>query len=208
VSTIITKYFKNIDKAKLNKLNALKDIYESLNAKVNLISRKDINNLYEHHILHSLAIAKIISFEANQEVLDVGSGGGFPGIPLAILFPDTKFLLVDSKGKKTAAIKQVASSLNLKNVAVEQARAEDLRVKVDWAVCRAVGRLDEVWPWVVDKIKHKSDLKFPNGLIYLKGDNYSSEVPAGVTIKEWPLRQLFPGLTYYEHKSVLLLYRR
>lgn len=100
MSTIITKYFKNIDKAKLNKLNALKDIYESLNAKVNLISRKDINNLYEHHILHSLAIAKIISFEANQEVLDVGSGGGFPGIPLAILFPDTKFLLVDSKGKK------------------------------------------------------------------------------------------------------------
>ena len=169
---------------------------------------KDINNLYEHHILHSLAIAKIISFKADQKVLDVGSGGGFPGIPLAILFPDTKFLLVDSKGKKTTAIKQVTNSLNLKNVAVEQARVEDLKVKVDWTVCRAVGRLDEVWPWVVDKIKHKSDLNFPNGLIYLKGDDYSNEIPTGVVVKEWPIKQLFPGLTYYEHKSVLLLYRR
>lgn len=152
------------------------DLYSDWNEKINVISRKDIENLYVNHVLHSLGIAKVMSFKPGASVLDVGTGGGFPGIPLAILFPETKFHLVDSIGKKITVVNAVADGLALKNVWGEQIRAEQIKGKYDFIVSRAVTRLKEFYGWIHQKVKDKSMHDLDNGILYLKGGDLDEEL--------------------------------
>ena len=195
---LVSDYFDNLNSIQKEQFARLDKIYPQINNLVNLVSRKDIDNLTIHHVLHSLAIAKVINFERGQKILDIGTGGGFPGIPLAIMFPDVQFLLVDSIGKKIEAVKTIAIELGLKNVTTLQARVEDVPGGYNWAVCRAVGRLDKVWPLVKDKVAR-------GGLIYLKGGDYSQEIPVNIEIKSWPIAKIFPEIDFFETKYVLLL---
>jgi len=151
-------------------------LYKNWNEKINVISRKDIENIYTNHILHSLGIAKLISFNPGAEILDVGTGGGFPGIPLAILFPETQFHLVDSIGKKITVVKEVSAALGLKNVTAEQIRAEQIKGKYDFIVSRAVTRMKEFYGWVNTKTKPKSKHSLDNGILYLKGGDLDEEM--------------------------------
>lgn len=151
-------------------------LYREWNAKINVISRKDIDNLYLNHVLHSLAIAKAISFKPGASVLDVGTGGGFPGIPLAILFPETRFHLVDSIGKKITVVKNVAQGVALKNVVAEQIRAEQVKGEYDFIVSRAVTRLKEFYGWIHRKVKNESKHSLYNGILYLKGGELDEEL--------------------------------
>ncbi|MDR2125888.1 MAG: 16S rRNA (guanine(527)-N(7))-methyltransferase RsmG [Prevotellaceae bacterium] len=172
----ILKYFTKLTENQLSQLAQLGDLYGFWNAQINLISRKDIANIYKHHILHSLAIAKIISFAANTKVLDVGTGGGFPGIPLAIMFPDTQFTLVDSINKKIKAVNEIAESLKLKNVCAMQIRAEELKQKFDFVVSRAVTDLQTFISWIWNRINPNGNNALPNGIIYLKGGDLNNEL--------------------------------
>src|SRR5690349_12693392 len=170
----IEKYFTltDIQREQFEKIGPL---YAEWNDKINVISRKDVENLYVNHILHSLGIAKVISFKDGSEVLDVGTGGGFPGIPLAILFPNTKFHLVDSIGKKITVVKEVSSAIGLKNVEAEQIRAEEIKRKYDFIVSRAVTRMKEFYGWVRNKSKAQSKHPIDNGILYLKGGDLEEE---------------------------------
>lgn len=150
--------------------------YREWNEKINVVSRKDIDNLYVNHVLHSLGIAKVILFRKDARVLDVGTGGGFPGIPLAIFFPETNFHLVDSIGKKITVVKAVADAVGLTNVTAEQARAETLKGEYDFVVSRAVTRLGELYKWTYNLIKKRSDHALPNGILCLKGGDLAEEV--------------------------------
>ena len=172
---IIFDYFPNVDKVQREQFGELQSLYSHWNEKINVISRKDIDNLYVNHVLHSLGIAKILEFKA-ADVLDVGTGGGFPGIPLAILFPDTHFHLVDSIGKKITVVKNVAEALHLKNVSAEQIRAEDIKESYDFIVSRAVTRLKEFYGWIQKKTKKTSSHPLQNGILYLKGGDLDEEV--------------------------------
>lgn len=172
---IITKYFPKLDKTQLSLFERLEPLYAEWNAQINVISRKDFPDFYEHHVLHSLAIAKLISFSPDTKILDVGTGGGFPGIPLAILFPKAQFHLVDSIGKKIKVVNSVIESLGLQNVTAQQIRAEELTEKYDFVVSRAVTRLPEFVPWVQNNISRKQINSFPNGIIYLKGGDLQEE---------------------------------
>ncbi len=154
----------------------LQSLYQEWNEKINVISRKDIDNLYVNHVLHSLGIAKVTSFARGADVLDVGTGGGFPGIPLAILFPETNFHLVDSIGKKITVVKNVAEGLGLRNVKAEQIRAEQVKGEYDFIVSRAVTRLKEFYGWVNKKIKPVSIHPLYNGILYLKGGDLEEEM--------------------------------
>jgi len=151
-------------------------LYQDWNAKINVISRKDIDNLYLNHVLHSLGIAKVVSFKPGTTVLDVGTGGGFPGIPLAILFPETQFHLVDSIGKKITVVRNVSDGAGLKNVRAEQIRAEQVRGEYDFIVSRAVTRLKEFYGWVHRKVKDESRHTLYNGILYLKGGDLDEEL--------------------------------
>lgn len=173
---ILLKYFPDLTRQQIEKFTELKSLYEDWNAKINVISRKDMDNFYLHHVLHSLAIAKIISFEPGTKILDVGTGGGFPGIPLAILFPETRFLLVDSIGKKIKVVEGVTQSLKLENVKFRQARAEELNEKFDFVVSRAVTSFDKFLPWVKNKFLKDSKNALPNGILYLKGGDLEEEL--------------------------------
>lgn len=172
---IITKYFPKLDKTQLSLFEKLQPLYAEWNAQINVISRKDFPDFYEHHVLHSLAIAKLISFTAETKILDVGTGGGFPGIPLAIMFPKASFHLVDSIGKKIKVVNNVIESLGLQNVTAQQIRAEELTDKYDFVVSRAVTQLPEFVPWVQNKITRKQINAMPNGIIYLKGGDLQEE---------------------------------
>jgi len=172
---IITKYFPKLDKTQLSFFERLEPLYAEWNAQINVISRKDFPDFYEHHVLHSLAIAKLISFSPDTKILDVGTGGGFPGIPLAILFPKAQFHLVDSIGKKIKVVNSVIESLGLKNVTAQQIRAEELTEKYDFVVSRAVTRLPEFVPWVQNNVARKQINAMPNGIIYLKGGDLQEE---------------------------------
>lgn len=173
---IILTYFPSLSATQTAQIERLYDLYATWNAQINVISRKDIDNLYTNHVLHSLGIAKIVSFNAGASVLDVGTGGGFPGIPLAILFPQTQFTLVDSIGKKITVVKEVSNALQLKNVRAEKIRAEDVRGEFDFVVSRAVTKIAELDAWCRKKIKLKSTHELKNGMLALKGGDLSQEV--------------------------------
>ena len=173
---IVLKYFPRLTPDQIGLFRQLAPIYSEWNSKINVISRKDIDQLYERHVLHSLAIAKFIRFTSGSEILDVGTGGGFPGIPLAILFPECRFHLVDSIGKKIKVVNAVAESLGLKNITTEQIRAEQLKGKYDFVVSRAVTTLPEFIGWVGKNISPVQQNAVPNGVIYLKGGNLDAEV--------------------------------
>jgi 16S rRNA (guanine527-N7)-methyltransferase len=190
---IILKYFKDLTETQIEQFSKLFELYVFWNAQINVISRKDIEELYERHVLHSLGIAKICNFKAGESVLDVGTGGGFPGIPLAILFPDTQFHLVDSIGKKIKVVNEVASALGLKNLKAEHLRAEQIKDKYNFVVSRAVTRLGEFYPWIQGKFKKESINAIPNGILYLKGGDLAEE------IKESKLKaELYPLSEYFD----------
>lgn len=174
--SILTKYFPELTADQQLQFRMLLPLYREWNEKINVISRKDIENLYINHVLHSLAIAKVISFRPGAEILDVGTGGGFPGIPLAIYFPQTRFHLVDSIGKKIAVVNEVGKAIGLKNVIAEQVRAEQVRGKYDFIVSRAVTQMKEFYGWVHNKVKHESMHSLDNGILYLKGGDVDEEM--------------------------------
>ncbi len=173
---LINKYFPNITEGQRQRFAALDALYRDWNSKINVISRKDIDNLYEHHILHSLGIAQIINFKPGTRVMDLGTGGGFPGIPLAIMFPEVHFHLVDSIGKKIRVCDEVRTALGLTNVTTEWTRAENLKEKYDFVVSRAVMPLADLVKLVRKNIASKAQNAMPNGLICLKGGELANEV--------------------------------
>lgn len=173
---IILKYFPDLTETQKEQLAKLSTLYREWNEKINVISRKDIDNLYVNHVLHSLGIAKLTSFKPGATVLDVGTGGGFPGIPLAILFPETQFHLVDSIGKKITVVKNVAEGIGLKNIRAEQIRAEQVKGEYDFIVSRAVTKLKEFYGWVHRKVKKESKHALYNGILYLKGGDLDEEL--------------------------------
>ena len=175
---IIKKYFPNLTPKQLQQFEQLLPLYTDWNQKINVISRKDIENLYERHVLHSLAIAKLYTFLPGAEILDLGTGGGFPGIPLAIFFPETQFTLIDGTGKKIRVVEEVKTALGLTNVRAKQIRAEELKQHFDFVVSRAVAQLDQLINWSFRLLKKKQQHAIPNGLIALKGGNVQAEMKA------------------------------
>ena len=173
---LIFSYFPNLTTHQKEQFSQLLPLYCDWNAKINVISRKDIENLYLNHALHSLAIAKFTHFNPGAEILDVGTGGGFPGIPLAILFPETRFHLIDSIGKKITVVKNVAEAIGLRNVRAEQIRAEQVKGEYDFIVSRAVTRLKEFYGWIHRKAKKQSAHALYNGILYLKGGDLDEEL--------------------------------
>jgi 16S rRNA (guanine527-N7)-methyltransferase len=173
---IIESYFPDLTALQQRQFALLGPLYQEWNEKINVISRKDIDNLYLNHVLHSLGIAKVISFKPGAEILDVGTGGGFPGIPLAILFPESNFHLVDSIGKKITVVKAVAEGLGLENVKPQQVRVEEMKGDYDFIVSRAVARMQEFYGWVKNKSKKESLHSLDNGILYLKGGDLDEEL--------------------------------
>ena len=173
---LILKYFPNLTDNQIQKFKELEVLYKEWNSRINVISRKDIEDLYLKHVLHSLSIAKFISFKKNTSILDVGTGGGFPGIPLAIIFPDCNFLLVDSINKKINVVKEISNTLKLTNVSYNAIRVEKLKTKHDFIVSRAVTRMNKFRNLVKGLISNKNDNKIKNGIIYLKGGDLTEEM--------------------------------
>jgi 16S rRNA (guanine527-N7)-methyltransferase len=202
-SEIITKYFPAITLRQLKQFEQLPELYTFWNNQINVISRKDIDQLYERHVLHSLGIAKVMPFKSGENVLDVGTGGGFPGIPLAIMFPDTKFHLVDSIGKKIKVVTEVAAALGLTNLKATHARAEQIDEEFDFVVSRAVTRLKEFYPWVKNKFYKQGCNTLPNGILYLKGGDLTEEIKeSGLRVKQYHLKDYFDE-EFFETKQVI-----
>ena len=201
---IISDYFK-LTERQAEQFAQLDALYHDWNSKINVISRKDIDNLYEHHVLHSLAIAKLIPFQPCTTIMDVGTGGGFPGIPLAILFPECQFLLIDSIGKKIKVATEVANALGLTNVVCKQERAEEEKQKFDFVVSRAVMPLPDLVKLVRKNISNKHRNAVPNGLVVLKGGDLKEEIaPYIKTAEVTPCSQWFKG-EWFETKQVIYL---
>jgi 16S rRNA (guanine527-N7)-methyltransferase len=200
---IILKYFADFTDKQLGQFRQLEGLYRQWNEQINVISRKDIDALYEKHVLHSLAIAVLCNFDSGTEVVDIGTGGGFPGIPLAIFFPEVKFTLVDSIGKKIKVVQEVAAGIGLENVTAIHSRVEELKGRsFDYAVSRAVAPLGDLWRWVGPFIRRgqKSD-ELPNGLICLKGGDLTEEINASGVKKitqAWEVNNIFPEPVFDE----------
>lgn len=200
---IILKYFPELTDTQKEQFMALYDLYTDWNSKINVISRKDITNLYEHHVLHSLGIAKVINFRPGTEIMDLGTGGGFPGIPLAIMFPDTHFHLVDSIGKKVKVATEIASAIGLKNVTTRHCRAEEEKQLFDFVVSRAVMPLTDLLKIIRKNIKKEQNNALPNGLICLKGGELQNEVlPVKHQTVMYDLKDYFEE-EFFETKKVV-----
>jgi 16S rRNA (guanine527-N7)-methyltransferase len=202
---LILKYFPDLDQEQTGRYEKLLEIIPLLNERVNIISRRDIGSLEERHILHSLAIAKKFSFDENTTVIDVGTGGGFPGIPLAILFPDTSFTLVDSIGKKTRVVQEISEMLGLDNVSVLNDRMENLELRANFVVSRAVAGLPQLYRWSVKLIRTGRCSAGPNGLISLKGGDLEKELkPFRNRTEVFPISTWFEESFFYLKKIVYL----
>lgn len=206
---IIYQHFPGLTELQKEQFAKLDELYRDWNAKINVISRKDIDNLYPNHILHSLAIAKVVRFKPGAKVLDLGTGGGFPGIPLAILFPETQFHLIDGIAKKIRVCNEVIEGLGLKNVTAEQKRAEEMkRPAYDFVVTRAVAKMEKIAEWSMRLITKKQRHALPNGILALKGVGLEEEMkalPKKSYLEEYPIKDIFPGIDFYEAKAVIYM---
>jgi len=203
----IVKYFPELSNSQRKQLSALEDIYRDWNSRINVISRKDIENIYIHHVLHSLAIGKVVSFAKGTQILDVGTGGGFPGIPLAIMFPYCNFTLADSIGKKITVVNEVSQAIGLQNVKGVKARAEEMDMMFDFVVTRAVAPLPTLQKWVWKIIKPGGINQLSNGIIALKGGDLKEELaPFRNRYTRWEIENFFEE-EYFKEKSIIYLQR-
>lgn len=200
----ILKYFPDLTQNQFMQFQKMQELYQDWNSKINVISRKDIDQLYTNHVLHSLAIAKILHFKAGATILDVGTGGGFPGIPLAILFPDTNFYLIDIILKKINVVNAVAESLGLKNVRAEQKRAENVTEKFDFVLSRAVTNMADFVQWTKNNIKQTNNHTLKNGILYLKGGDLTEELIDFPKAKQYRISEFFDD-PFFETKKVVYL---
>lgn len=202
---LILKYFPELTERQKEQYAALMPLYEDWNAKINVISRKDIAHFYEHHVLHSLAIAKVQQFGTQADILDVGTGGGFPGIPLAIMFPRSNFSLIDSIGKKIKVVQSIVEALDLKNVHAEQIRAEQMPGEYDFIISRAVTDLGQFTQWVKGKVSNLQYHHLRNGILYLKGGDLTEELsPFKKKVRTWDIGNFFEE-EYFQTKKVIYL---
>ncbi|MFN4761489.1 16S rRNA (guanine(527)-N(7))-methyltransferase RsmG [Gillisia sp. Q332] len=201
---LITKYFPHLTEVQTEQFSKLQELYEDWNLKINVVSRKDIDELYLRHVIHSLGIAKVIKFLPDAQILDVGTGGGFPGIPLAILFPETNFHLVDSIGKKIKVVDEVVEGLQLTNVKTTNARVEEIKGNYDFIVSRAVAAMPTFVHWVKGKIAKKSNHELKNGILYLKGGDLSEELEPYKSAVIYPLKDYLEE-EFFETKKVVYL---
>lgn len=201
---LILKYFADFTEQQIAQFAALDDLYTEWNAKINVISRKDIESIYLHHILHSLSIAAIADFQPGTAIIDIGCGGGFPGVPLAIFFPQVKFHLVDSIAKKLKVVEAVCEGANIKNITLQHTRAEDIKNrKFDYAISRAVAPLKDLWKWSAPLLKKDHSKPLPNGLICLKGGDLAQEIfESGLRPKMMSIYKIFPEV-YFQEKFVI-----
>lgn len=200
----ILKQFPDLSENQILQFQKLQSLYEDWNAKINVISRKDIDELYTRHVLHSLGIAKIIEFRPGSKIMDVGTGGGFPGIPLAILFPEVDFYLIDVIAKKIKVVNEVAAGLGLKNVKAEQKRAELVKQEFDFIVSRAVTNMPDFVKWVDDKVAKKQNHELANGILYLKGGDLTEELKDFPKATQYNLSDFFTD-EFFETKKVVHL---
>jgi len=200
----ILKQFPNLTDNQIVQFKNLQNLYEDWNAKINVISRKDIDELYTRHVLHSLGIAKVLEFKSGSKIMDVGTGGGFPGIPLAILFPEVDFYLIDVIAKKIKVVNEVATALGLKNVKAEQKRAELVNQDFDFIVSRAVTNMPDFVKWVNGKVKKNSQHELANGILYLKGGDLSEELKDFPKATQYNLSDYFSD-DFFETKKVVHL---
>jgi len=202
---IIHKYFKDLTAIQIEQFSKLQELYKDWNLKINVVSRKDIDELYLRHVLHSLAIAKLVQFKPGSKVLDVGTGGGFPGIPLAILFPETQFHLVDSIGKKIKVVNEVAEGLGLTNVKTTNGRVEEqVKDTYDFIVSRAVAQMETFVRWTKGKISKKQNHDLKNGILYLKGGDLTEELKLYTSATIYDLKDYFEE-DFYETKKLVHL---
>lgn len=201
---ILLKYFTNLTESQIAQFAILQDLYEDWNLKINVVSRKDIDELYLRHVLHSLGIAKVMSFKPGANVMDVGTGGGFPGIPLAILFPETNFHLVDSIGKKIKVVDEVVAGLGLTNVKTTHGRVEEVKENYDFIVSRAVAQMETFVRWTKNKIAKKQQHDLKNGILYLKGGDLTEELQKYTSATIYNLDTFFEE-DFFETKKVVHL---
>jgi len=201
---ILLKYFTNLTEKQVDQFSKLQDLYKDWNLKINVVSRKDIDELYLRHVLHSLGIAKVMSFKSGAKVMDVGTGGGFPGIPLAILFPETHFHLVDSIGKKIKVVNEVVAGLELENVTTTHGRVEDVKDTYDFIVSRAVAQMETFVRWTKGKVAKKQNHDLKNGILYLKGGDLTEELQKYTSATIYNLPDYFEE-PFFDTKKVVHL---